>query len=553
MIGSGTSVVARVWLLALASLLPLTARADGMVIPERAYAIPQIPDQQALIHYSGGTETLVIQTSFTGQGTNFAWVVPLPAVARIEPASTGLFPTLQTIFQPQVVLSVRHVWLIPPVAALVIWLIVLIRREPAFGLLVVSLLLLAFVLLPALLGAKTKGGTSASLAATVRVLNRQAAGLFDTVTIQSTNPAALVDWLNENGYRTPTNLPPVIADYVREGWVFAAARLHDEVGTDTNRATHPLAFIFKTPKPVYPLRLTVADGSACRIDLYVFGPGRAKVPGFEVRRCEAPEYDDGDGRPRMEAGKLRIRHRELRNLVAEAPVATKLSATLDAREMARDAYVSWEHYWPSGAKLYTPGAALTLSGNVAALVFAVLVLGRMVLARGPQRFHALKWGPRLALVAIAAGLLVYSVGVTKVAESSFRTSRFSFTYPRSDSLELAMALGDELADTNVISGSVTPARPLTPSEQARLLRALVHDYGPHWSQWHHSPMKNVFTEEPIRFEASPGNVVVRPVTRPGSSDDNLRSRPGADAYELVWHDLDGAEAITNLIPPQQHY
>ena len=60
--------------------LPGTALADGMVIPTIAYpAKITIPDQRALICYTNGTERLVIETRFTGAGTNFAWVVPLPS------------------------------------------------------------------------------------------------------------------------------------------------------------------------------------------------------------------------------------------------------------------------------------------------------------------------------------------------------------------------------------------------------------------------------------------------------------------------------------------
>lgn len=553
--GSGSCVIARVCLLVLASLLPMSVLADGMVIPQRAFAIPQIPDQQALIHYANGTETLVIKTSFTGQGTNFAWVVPLPAVARIVPASTGLFPTLQTIFQPKVVLSVRHYWIVLPIAALVICLIELVRREPFFWLLVLGLLLLllllAMLLLPALAPARSRAGAPASLAANVHVLNRQTVGLFDTLTIQSADPSALVNWLEENGFRTPTNMAPVIADYVRAGWVFAAARLQDETGAEMSRATHPLAFTFKTPKPVYPLRLTATGGAACRIDLYVFGPSRAEVPGFTVQRCEAPRYDAGGGRPRLEAGEMRIRHRELRKLVAEAPVATKLSATLDAQGMARDAYVGWGDYRPSGGRVYSPGAALILSGNVSALLFMALFLGWGLLTRLTCGFPAAKWGPWLAPVAVAAGLVVYFVGVPKVGGSSFRTTRVSFGGAYNDSLMLAMALGDELQDSNVVQSAVMPVPPLTPNESARLLEATARSFQRRglWQLRSHSPLTNLFTGEPIRFEASPGNVLLRAVAPPGGGDHKLLSGAAPDTYELVWHDLDGAEAVTNLVPP----
>src|SRR5512133_3036622 len=55
--------------------------AGGRVVPEEFLPKVQIPNQQALICYSDGVERLVIETSFLGEGTNFAWVVPLPSVS----------------------------------------------------------------------------------------------------------------------------------------------------------------------------------------------------------------------------------------------------------------------------------------------------------------------------------------------------------------------------------------------------------------------------------------------------------------------------------------
>jgi hypothetical protein len=92
-------------------LLPLALFGDGKVFPPTAYPDVQIPDQRALIHFADGAETLVIETSFVGQGTNFAWVVPVPSVPKIEEASTGLFPTLQTIFHPKVIHDVTRYYL----------------------------------------------------------------------------------------------------------------------------------------------------------------------------------------------------------------------------------------------------------------------------------------------------------------------------------------------------------------------------------------------------------------------------------------------------------
>jgi hypothetical protein len=72
-----------------------SALADGMVVPQEFYPKVQIPNQQALIHCADGVERLVIETSFLGEGTNFAWVVPLPAVPEVKPVSEGFFINVQ--------------------------------------------------------------------------------------------------------------------------------------------------------------------------------------------------------------------------------------------------------------------------------------------------------------------------------------------------------------------------------------------------------------------------------------------------------------------------
>lgn len=87
------------WMRRLAALflflcVPITMLADGKFFPPTALpANVTIPDQRALIHFTNGIERLVIETRFVGEGTNFAWVVPLPSQPVIEAATTGLFPT----------------------------------------------------------------------------------------------------------------------------------------------------------------------------------------------------------------------------------------------------------------------------------------------------------------------------------------------------------------------------------------------------------------------------------------------------------------------------
>ena len=97
--------------------------ADGMVIPQVFYPKVEIPNQQALICFSNGILQLVIETSFQGEGTNFAWVVPLPSAPQVKPVSESFFTGLQQS------LCIRVFGRSPPMLGLLL----LIRGIPGNG------------------------------------------------------------------------------------------------------------------------------------------------------------------------------------------------------------------------------------------------------------------------------------------------------------------------------------------------------------------------------------------------------------------------------------
>src|SRR5207244_3973279 len=136
---------------------------------------------------------------------------------------------------------------------------------------------------------------------------------------------------------------------------------------------HPLAFTFKTSDAVYPLRLTGVGNDSCRIDLYVFGPNRASIRNFKAERCEQPVYPAGnDGQRFRPDDTLRIRHPGLRKFVEGAPVATKLSGTLNAADMQKDAYVGWAAFSREQQTFYSFSGAGTVAANADA---SLLVFG----------------------------------------------------------------------------------------------------------------------------------------------------------------------------------
>lgn len=239
--------------LGLAALLlagQASALADGKFFgPVTALGKVEIPDQQALIGYRDGVETLVIDTAFRGGGGEFAWVVPLPAKPRIEPATPGLFATLQAQCAPKVFVQRTPYYAGAIVFGLYLLGVIGSLRAGASVGAVLGVSFLLVLLAPAWLTMASARRQDAGEASVVTLLGQQTMGAFDTVTLSSKDGHAVVDWLNEHGFRAPAGVAPVLTDYAREGGVFVASRLRAAASDEEVRRVHPLAFTFPTPRP----------------------------------------------------------------------------------------------------------------------------------------------------------------------------------------------------------------------------------------------------------------------------------------------------------------
>jgi len=242
-------------------------------------------------------------------------------------------------------------------------------------------------------------------------------------------------------------------------------------------------------------------------------------------------------------GELRIRHQELAKLVARAPVATKLTAQLDTPAMAHDAYIEWGRYSPSGATVYARRAAITAGGNAAALLFMVLVAVWWVVSQATPSLQILtkRCAPWLAAAALVVGMALF-LALPKVNNASFRTVPGYRWRVQNNTHWLSLMIQDTLGDTNVFPAGAMPAHALSPADLDRLRQKLLHPNPEVWPfSPYEQPLTNFFTAEPIRFEVSPGNIMLRPVPHDAATP--------ARGYELVWHDLDGAEAIVLPVNP----
>lgn len=437
--------------------------ADGKVFarPEVQTKV-EIPNQQALIYHSGGIECLVIETTFLGAGTNFAWVVPLPGEPKVQPVSEGFFPALQQAFQPRLLHYVHHyyigilfvcglaflawrsfkdevVWMADlPLCLLLAVGVGLLGKSVLFGVLtlaftvgtrlfirsttnltvVVLVGMLLAVWMTAALNLEqfglvqtmgSDGDSTSEPRAEVTVLSVQRAGVFDATTIRGTNPHAILEWLESNGFAAPKSIEPVVRDYVERGWVFVASKVQREGAASAVTALHPLAFTFATATPVYPLKLTGVDNGDCTVDLYVFGDRRATASHFQATRCDRVANHMPDDPAKRWRSWLHIQSPEVLNCISNATVGTKLSVSLTPQQMKADAEITWRSFSSRGAMVYShAGAAIfALNVGVPLAVLGWLLVGASRGGWGVDEKFVSRWRWRMILAALIVGLAIF--------------------------------------------------------------------------------------------------------------------------------------------------
>ena len=513
--------------------LPAAAFADGMVIPTIAYpAKVTIPDQRALICFSNGIERLVIETRFAGAGTNFAWVVPLPSQPVIEEATTGLFPTLQFLFRPKIVHDVPRYWLRIITALLLVCFFRWLAKRESVGcaiLVFFVLLFLTALLLPALSAAKRAGMESPASEQDISILDRKLVGIFETATIASRDAKALHTWLAENEYAVPTNAEPIIAGYVKDGWVFVATKVRRDRPDSETSTPHPLSFTFKTERPVYPMRLTGLNSKQLKVELYVFGPERATAQHFTVERCTRPNYperspDEPIYHIRWTPEMPNILHPLLRRWVGGSPVVTKLVGTLSPADMRRDVWLDWRFFLEKKSHRFSRTGALTTALNWGAAFFAggLVVVGWLALVKEKHKIRLTRGiGHLLASGVILAGLIY--LGLPKIEVRLEKGYRERMEY-------ILYELGSELSAEITNHLSVADVR-LT----ARNIITIPQTNAPYWKEWsnsvHWASWQNHYVGGPLREEDSPGNYTIR------ETDGRL---------EFVSYDVEGAEHVQTI-------
>jgi hypothetical protein len=193
------------------------------------------------------------QIEYAGSPTDFAWVLPVRAGAKIELSHDEFFAALDALTNPIIT---------GPTPSC--------RSQGG--------------------GAGCGGSSSAPLSAAasggvgdiagngVQVISQGVVGPYDTVTLRATNPNALYDWLVANQYDIPSSTRPIIDGYVSEGFDFIALRLAPGQGV---QAMQPVRVVTPGAGVSLPLRMVAAGvGANVSITLYVLGDGRYQAHNF---------------------------------------------------------------------------------------------------------------------------------------------------------------------------------------------------------------------------------------------------------------------------------
>ena len=175
-----------------------------------------------------------VQIQYEGDPEKFAWVVPVMAMPEIETGSDPLFDNLLAATVPTFVLNTRFDdcedgrggWM--PCAFSPA------RDEAAAG---------------------DGGGWGDDNLddGTPDIVDVGAAGAFEYAVLSGGTIEGVVQWLDDNEYAQDDEAPPILEEYLDDGFMFVAFKLRS--GADTDEI-HPVVIRYEGTEPCVPIRLT---------------------------------------------------------------------------------------------------------------------------------------------------------------------------------------------------------------------------------------------------------------------------------------------------------
>jgi hypothetical protein len=229
------------------------ASACGGCFHPPTQTVTDITDERMLLAVSTTQSTLYDQIRYSGSPSSFAWVLPIQGTVDVGLSADVLFDSIDTLTATQIVA--------PPSSC------------PGFP----SGCFAGF-------GAAGNSVDASSAAdPAVTVTKQENVGPYATVQLHATDSSALSNWLAQNGYAIPTEVTPVIAAYVSEGFDFLAMKLLPNQGI---QAMRPVRVTTQGASLSLPLRMaSVGTGVTVGITIWVVSDGRyepANFPSYHI-------------------------------------------------------------------------------------------------------------------------------------------------------------------------------------------------------------------------------------------------------------------------------
>jgi hypothetical protein len=377
---------------------------------------PTIPAQRAIVRFVNGEEVIVVESIVDSNGGELGWIVPVPSrPTNVQAMTPGTIETLDRIMAPRIETGGgwTSIMLLLGALAFLVALVCLAHVakwscNPIAVTLVVlmGIALVLFLMLPAVGRAR---GYSAVPG--VEIVSAQRVGAYDTAVLQATAGEDVVQWLNDNEFRSSPESVATFDAYVRDGWAFVVAELAPGDGEEVQ--PHPLAITFATDEAVYPMRLTGVTTQPLQLDLFVIAAEEAGIDQLDTWRVErltkaTLTHALGHDVPgfESEASNLRIGHPSLLPLLFDGCTVTRLRGDLEPEDMATDFTIDFIAGDVRNTKLYTRNGALRL-GALIALGFLPLVwLGSLAVVRRKEKPVG-----TFVRTAIAASVAVFGIVV----------------------------------------------------------------------------------------------------------------------------------------------
>ncbi|WP_329032895.1 DUF2330 domain-containing protein [Streptomyces sp. NBC_01725] len=263
-------VVCALLLTQLGSLIaPAYACGCGAMVPGRQSTMG-VDRETSVVRWDGATEQIVMRFTVNGNAPEAAWIMPVPGRAEVELGDADLFAELDALTEPEH--RTRHYF----------W-----PRDDDWP------------FAPDGDGLSAGAPLPGAAAPPVGVVGRERLGDFDVARLTATDPGALRDWLETNGFELPADLAAGLRPYVDQEWEYVAVRLAPEEDGATLRGTlDPLRLTFESDRLIYPMRLSRLADQPQSLGLYVMADHRmeprASIGGDEPEIRFAGRVSAGD-------------------------------------------------------------------------------------------------------------------------------------------------------------------------------------------------------------------------------------------------------------------